>query len=154
MRLLFLLSVISILVSSCGKEESQAESQAEINARNDQEIATYIADNNITGTIETESGLVVKIDEEGSADKPTLSSMVSVTYDGTLIDGSRFDGTNTPVTFPLTGVIIGWQEGIPYFGKGGNGTLFIPSRLAYGNRDTGSIPAGSVLIFDVEVVDF
>jgi len=150
MRLLLLLTVVSIMVSSCSKEESQAE----INARNDQEIATYIADNNITGTIETESGLVVKIDEEGSAAKPTLSSMVSVTYEGTLIDGSRFDGTNTPVTFPLTGVIIGWQEGIPYFGKGGNGTLFIPSRLAYGNRDTGSIPAGSVLIFDVEVVDF
>lgn len=150
MRLLFLLSVLCLMITSCGKEESIEE----INSRNDQEIASYIADNNITGTIETASGLVVKVDEEGSSEKPTLSSTVSVTYEGTLLNGDRFDGTSTAISFPLTGVIFGWQEGIPYFGKGGNGTLYIPSRLAYGSTDRPGIPGGSVLIFDVEVIDF
>ncbi len=150
MRLLFLLTAIGIMISSCGKDETPME----VDARNDREIADYIAENNITGTIETATGLVVKVDEEGSSEKPTLSSMVSVTYEGTLINGDRFDGTSTPVTFPLNGVIFGWQQGIPFFGRGGSGTLFIPARLAYGYRDRTSIPAGSVLIFDVEVIDF
>lgn len=150
MRILFLITVLSMIIFSCGKEETQME----IDARNDQEIATYIADNNITGTIKESTGLVIKVDEEGSLEKPSLSSMVSVTYEGTFINGDRFDGTSTPVTFPLNGVIFGWQQGIPYFGKGGSGTLFIPSRMAYGSADRSGIPGGSVLIFDVEVIDF
>ncbi|MGB1218088.1 MAG: FKBP-type peptidyl-prolyl cis-trans isomerase, partial [Saprospiraceae bacterium] len=60
-----------------------------------------------------------------------------------------------PIEFPLTGVIKGWQEAIPLLSKGGKGTFLIPSGLAYGARGAGAdIPGNTVLIFDVELLDF
>ena len=57
------------------------------------------------------------------------------------------------ITFPLSGVIQGWQEGIPLFKEGGSGILLIPSALGYGSQSVGSIPANSVLIFDINLID-
>ena len=54
-------------------------------------------------------------------------------------------------TFPLSNVIQGWQEGIPLFSEGGSGVLLIPSALGYGGQAVGSIPANSVLIFEVSL---
>ena len=59
-----------------------------------------------------------------------------------------------PSTFPLLNVIAGWQEGIPLFSKGGEGKLFIPASLGYGYNASNGIPGGSVLIFDIELIDF
>ena len=65
-----------------------------------------------------------------------------------------FDRTSgTPVSFFLSQVIKGWQEGIPLIKKGGKATLLIPSSLGYGSHSAGSIPANSVTIFEVELVD-
>jgi FKBP-type peptidyl-prolyl cis-trans isomerase len=50
-------------------------------------------------------------------------------------------------------VIAGWREGLQLFGKGGKGTLFIPSQLAYGNTPMSGIPANSVLIFDIHLIN-
>ncbi|MEI6409778.1 MAG: FKBP-type peptidyl-prolyl cis-trans isomerase [Bacteroidota bacterium] len=57
-------------------------------------------------------------------------------------------------TFPLSSLIKGWQEGIPLLKKGGKGTFFIPSALGYGSQDQGAIPANSVLIFEITLVDY
>ena len=149
MKLFFYLITLSLIVTACSKE-----SQADINASNRQEIIDYLADNNITDATETSSGLFVRVVEEGSAEKPSSNSEVTLTYQGTFTDGSSFDGTTTPVTFPLPNLILGWQEGIPYFGRGGNGSLYIPSRLGYGQAGRGSIPGNAVLVFDINVIDF
>ena len=96
------------------------------------------------------------IDEPGSRIRPTESSTVSVIYKGYLTDEDTtvFDSSNgLPRTFPLSGVIQGWKEGIPIFKEGGKGTLFIPCNLGYGERQSGQIPPSSVLIFDIELVD-
>ncbi|MBT8219671.1 MAG: FKBP-type peptidyl-prolyl cis-trans isomerase [Bacteroidia bacterium] len=115
----------------------------------------YIAENNITLTTSTSSGLGLLITYPGGANRPTISSQVTVKYTGYLTSGEVFDdGGGNPITFPLRNVILGWQEGIPYFGTGGKGTLFIPSNLAYGSRGTGSIPPNADLIFDIELIDF
>jgi len=53
----------------------------------------------------------------------------------------------------LTNVIQGWQEGIPLFSEGGSGILLIPSALGYGNQSIGNIPANSVLIFEVTLIN-
>ena len=116
-------------------------------------IQQYISDNNLNAE-STESGLYYVIDLPGTGENPTVSSNVTVAYTGSLTDGSIFDQSNSNgITFPLSGVIQGWQEGIPLFKEGGSGILLIPSALGYGSQSVGSIPANSVLIFDVNLID-
>lgn len=121
------------------------------------EIEEYLADNGLTAE-KTESGLYYIIEEEGDGVHPIPSSTVTVHYHGYLTDGTVFDSSidrGTPAQFPLSGVIPGWQEGIPLFSKGGKGKLLIPHTLAYGcNPPTDEIPSLGVLIFDVELIDF
>ena len=67
-----------------------------------------------------------------------------------------FDQTTSGAgfSFGLDGVIKGWTEGIPKFTKGSKGKLFIPAHLGYGLKDYNDIPGGSVLIFDIHLIDF
>jgi FKBP-type peptidyl-prolyl cis-trans isomerase FkpA len=120
----------------------------------DEEVITqYIADNNLNAQ-STGSGLYYVLVQEGIGTRPTLNSNVKVIYKGYLTDGTVFDQSPASgVSFPLAGVIEGWREGIPLFREGGEGILLIPSGLGYGNTETGSIPANSVLIFDIELLD-
>lgn len=132
------------------KKEKQIDKDRQI-------ILDYLAANNITAT-ETESGLFYVVDLEGTGEFPPANANVTVHYRGYFTDGEEFDssykGTGQPLTFNLNGVIKGWTEGIPKFKKGGKGKLFIPSGLGYGSRKSATIPANSVLIFDVHLIDF
>lgn len=86
---------------------------------------------------------------------PTLSDTLYVKYKGTLIDGTVFDQTaedGEPISFPLGGVIKGWQEGLQLIGEGGKIKLYIPADLAYGERGNQGIKPNSALVFDVELV--
>jgi len=127
-------------------------------AIDDQKIVAHIAENPpLQNATKTPSGLYYHISDSGSADHPGITQTVVVYYTGTLLDGTPFDGVNppdAPLSLPLAYTILGWQEGIPFLGRGGRGTLLIPSELGYGDRRTGSIPANSVLKFEVELVDF
>ena len=82
--------------------------------------------------------------------------MVTVHYEGMLIDGSVFDSSverGEPASFPLNGVIRGWTEGLQLMPVGSKFRFTIPSELGYGERGAGNvIPGGSVLIFDVELL--
>lgn len=109
------------------------------------------------GVTTTESGLQYKILTEGDGAKPTAADQVTVHYEGRLIDGKVFDSSykrGEPATFPLSGVIPGWTEGLQYIATGGKAELYIPSDLGYGSRGTpdGSIPPHSTLIFTVELI--
>ncbi len=140
--LLFFVAVVSF--SSCDKED-----QFEIDQ---QRIQDFLIEHNLDAD-STSSGLYYVIDEPGSTEHPTIDDVVSVSYVGFLLNGDIFDsGTN--ITFPLTAVIAGWQEGIQLFGKGGKGLLIIPSHLAYGDQPKSGIPANSVLAFDIQLIDF
>ena len=141
-----LLLITGMILGSCNDE-----SQMDIDQRN---IEDYIAERGLDAE-STAEGLYYVIEEPGGEDKPDLLSQVSVTYTGRLLDDSIFDSSgSSPVTFPLNGVIEGWQIGIPLFGRGGKGMLIIPSHLGYGSRGVGTIPPNSVLVFDVELVNF
>ena len=103
----------------------------------------------------TASGLQYEVLREGSGAKPTLSDKVKVHYHGTLIDGSVFDSSvdrGQPISFPLSGVIQGWQEGVALMTVGSKYKLYIPQELGYGSRPAGKIPAFSTLIFEVELL--
>ena len=103
----------------------------------------------------TESGLQYLILSEGRGNNPTLNDNVTVHYHGTLIDGTIFDSSvdrKQPATFPLNGVIPGWQEALQMMSGGSKWKIFIPSELAYGESGTGAIGPNSTLIFEVELL--
>jgi len=140
-------SLLVFSLFSCEKTETQLEIDEQI-------IKEYIAENQIDA-IRHESGMYYLITKEGTGDSPNINSIIQVNYKGYLCDGTVFDETSgTPYSSPLYKLILGWQIGIPMLTKGGEGTFFIPSELAYGNRVAGIIPANSVLIFEIELVDF
>jgi len=124
------------------------------NERVDEDIILqYISDNNLDAE-QTGSGLYYVINTNGNGNVPNINSIVTVAYKGTLTDGTIFDQSDASgLTFPLTNVIQGWQEGIPLFSEGGSGILLIPSALGYGNQSIGNIPANSVLIFEVTLIN-
>jgi len=109
------------------------------------------------GVQTTASGLQYKVLETGSGTvHPTASDRVKVHYHGTLTDGTVFDSSvdrGEAITFGLNQVIAGWTEGLQLMVEGEKSRLFIPSSLAYGNRATGKIKPGSLLIFDVELIE-
>lgn len=119
-------------------------------------IEKYIAEKGLKAQ-STPNGIYYVMEQEGSGGNPTAQSVVKVHYEGTLLNGSKFDSSydrNQPIEFPLQQVIPGWQQGIPLFKKGGKGLLIIPSGLAYGKQSPPPIPPNSVLVFKVELLDF
>ena len=109
------------------------------------------------GVTTTASGLEYKVilpgDRKAAAVTPT--DAVTVQYRGKLLDGSEFDSTYTrgaPATFTVNGVIPGWQEALVLMRPGAKWQLFVPPELAYGASPKPGIPAGSLLIFDVELL--
>ena len=107
------------------------------------------------GVMTTESGLQYLILSEGRGNNPTLNDNVTVHYHGTLIDGTIFDSSvdrKQPATFPLNGVIQGWQEALQMMSVGSKWKIFIPSELAYGESGAGAIGPNSTLIFEVELL--
>ncbi|MCR4808676.1 MAG: FKBP-type peptidyl-prolyl cis-trans isomerase [Prevotella sp.] len=108
------------------------------------------------GVITTPSGLQYKVLVKGEGEVPHASDKVKVNYEGRLIDGTVFDASskhgNDPATFQANQVIRGWTEALTMMPVGSKWQLFIPQELAYGERQTGNIPAYSTLIFDVELV--
>ncbi|MCP4322693.1 MAG: FKBP-type peptidyl-prolyl cis-trans isomerase [Alteromonadales bacterium] len=105
----------------------------------------------------TESGLQYEVLTKGEGEiHPTKKSNVTVHYHGSLIDGTVFDSSvdrDKTISFKLNQVISGWTEGVQLMVVGDKFRFYIPSNLAYGNRGVGSIPAGSLLIFDVELFE-
>lgn len=117
---------------------------------------TFLADNaKRAGVVSTPTGLQYEVLRAGAGAKPTPDQSVEVHYHGTLIDGTVFDSSvqrGETISFPVTGVIAGWVEALQLMQVGAKWKLFIPADLAYGNRAQGAIPAGSVLVFEVELI--
>jgi FKBP-type peptidyl-prolyl cis-trans isomerase FkpA len=151
-KYLLLLSLLIIGFSSCKKDSSTFNAAAQA-ATDDALIKTYISTNNINATKDA-SGLYYSVVTPGSGAYPTASSTVSVNYSGQLLNGSVFSPLSS-LTSPLSGLIKGWQIGIPHINAGGRILLIIPSALGYGNSSPGtSIPANSVLVFTIDLISF
>jgi FKBP-type peptidyl-prolyl cis-trans isomerase FkpA len=111
-------------------------------------VQAYLNSNSITAT-QHSSGLFYQIVTPGTGANPNQCSGVSVTYVGRLTTGATFDQATTPVSFPLSGLINAWRIGLPLIKAGGSMKLFVPPTLGYGSQSAGSIPANSILVFDI-----
>jgi peptidylprolyl isomerase len=122
-----------------------------------QGIAFLEQNKNADGVVVTASGLQYRVLQAGHGTRhPTAADRVKVHYHGTLVDGTVFDSSvarGEAIEFNLDQVIRGWTEGLQLMVVGEKTRLFIPSELAYGNRRAGKIKPGSVLIFDVELLE-
>ena len=110
-----------------------------------------------TGKHTTASGLQYEVLKRGTGTvSPTASDAVTVHYHGTTLNGTVFDSSvqrGQPATFPLSGVIPGWTEGLQLMKVGDKFKFVIPPNLAYGNSSPSpQIPPFSTLIFEVELL--
>lgn len=111
---------------------------------------------NLEGMTVTSSGLYKQDILVGAGEPVVSGSNVTVRYTGWLPNGTRFDtnvgGNPFPTPIGVGAVIDGWDEGLLGMMPGGKRRLIIPPSLGYGSRANGSIPANSILVFDVEVL--
>ena len=108
------------------------------------------------GIMSLPRGIYYKVLEQGNGSiSPTVRSIVSVHYRGTLIDGKEFDNSykrNYPEAFRLCDVIDGWQLALQQMHVGDKWIIYIPYELGYGSKACDGIPAFSTLIFEVELL--
>ncbi len=136
--------------------KKQEEKNKLIADENKKAGSAFLAENaKKEGVTTLPSGLQYKVVKEGTGDNPKPTDKVTVHYKGTLIDGKVFDSSidrGQPASFQLNRVIKGWTEGLQLMKPGGKAILYIPSELGYGDRTTPTIPGGSALIFEVELI--
>ncbi len=148
---MLLYSVVSLLIAGCS-----GESREEYLAHK-KENERFMIDNAKKEGVKTlPSGLQYIVLKEGYGPAPELTESVTVSYHGTLIDGTVFDSSiekGKPLTFQVNQVIPGWQEALQLMPIGAKWKLFIPPHLGYGEQGAGRvIKPNSVLIFEVELV--
>ncbi len=117
----------------------------------------FLAKNKLrTGVRSTSSGMQYEIIKDTTGEKPSVTDSVTCHYRGTLVNGTEIDNSyvrGQPMTFAMKGVIRGWTEALQLMSVGSRYKLYIPYTLGYGAFDYGSIPGGSVLIFEVELLN-
>jgi FKBP-type peptidyl-prolyl cis-trans isomerase FklB len=138
-------------------EKIERENLLKGSAKNLAEGEAFLAENTKKAGVQVlPSGLQYRVVSEGSGASPKATDAVTVNYRGTLIDGTEFDSSyqrNKPAIFQVDRVIRGWTEALQLMKEGAKWELFIPAKLAYGERGAGSsIPPNSVLIFEVELI--
>lgn len=133
--------------SSCSRNDPDV-----IAERDRKKILEYIEEHDLDA-IELEEGVFAVINREGTGGHPAENSVVKMNYIGYLLNDNVFDeGYNARVN--LQGAVRGFRIGVMAFRRGGQGTILIPSAAGYGEYSYGNIPRNSVLIFDLEIIDF
>jgi FKBP-type peptidyl-prolyl cis-trans isomerase FklB len=137
--------------------EASMQKQLETRAKNAEESQKFLAENvKKQGNMTTESGLQYKILKAGEGISPESGDTVTVHYKGTFIDGEEFDSSYSkgePQTFQVNRVIKGWTEALQMMKVGAKWKIFLPPRLAYGQKGDGeTIPPNKVLVFEIELL--
>lgn len=149
---------ISVDEMRAAVETYQQKLLQELAEKNQQVGEAFLAANKQkVGVVALASGLQYKVMQEGKGAKPTLTDTVVVHYRGHLVTGEEFDSSyarGEPATFPLNGVIQGWQEVLQLMPEGAKWQVFIPPALAYGTSGAGNrIGPNQTLVFEIELVE-
>jgi FKBP-type peptidyl-prolyl cis-trans isomerase FkpA len=146
-----------VLVTACHKNKDKDDFDTAAQAAKDEElIKLYIDTAKLTGMVRDSTGLYYKILEHGTGtDTMILSSKMKVSYTGKLLNGNVFEKADSTTLggLMLMNLIKGWQYGLRKTTAGGRMLMIIPSGLAYGRGSRDSIPANSVLVFDMKLID-
>lgn len=137
------------------KQAALRQEKAEATLREGEKFLTE--NKNKDGVVTLPTGLQYKILRQGKGEKPEISEQVVCNYRGMLLDGSEFDNSakhDGPSTFPVRGVIKGWEEALMMMPVGSKWQLFVPSQLAYGKVGAPSlkVPPNATLIFELELL--
>lgn len=154
MRKLSVLTLVSLFLfasGGCLKNEACNPKSVSSEAA---AIQAYAAGNGITAEAHS-SGLYYEILDPGAGATPDNNSTIYIRYTGRLTDGTVFDQkSDASLTgWVLGGLIEGWRIGLPLIKEGGHIRLILPSAMGYGCMNYGTIPANSILDFDIELVD-
>ena len=149
-KFLMIFCVLLTGLSACKKDDTSDFDTSAQEFKDDALIQAYLKAHNINA-VQDPSGLYYQVVTQGTGSYPTAASNVTVGYTGTLLDGTVFD-SNSLFTTAMTSVVRGWTIGLQHVKAGGEIILYIPSDLGYANVATGSIPASSVLIFDIKLI--
>lgn len=140
-------------------QQKKAKELAEVMNAKQKVSQAYLDENGKKdGVVTTKSGLQYTIVKEGDGATPTEKDKVIANYKGTLLDGTVFDSSyerGEPATFPVNGVIQGWQETLKMMKEGATWHIVVPADLAYGPRGAGQgspIGPNETLIFDIELI--
>jgi FKBP-type peptidyl-prolyl cis-trans isomerase FklB len=138
-------------------EQTMQQAMAQAGEQAKKDGTAFLAANSKKADVKVlPSGLQYRVIKAGAGTSPLDTSTVKVHYHGTFIDGTVFDSSvnrGEPVEFPVNGVIKGWTEALKLMKPGDKWQLFIPSDLAYGAPGRPGIPANSVLVFEVELLE-
>ena len=165
-KIIFYIKVLDILPNDSAKtqdetvegnrfNEKQAVESAAKREETVKEIEAYLAENKISYQ-KAPKGTYVVIKDPGTGPKAEPGKVALVKYSGKLFKTDKvFDSSDQgyPVTVGSGGVIVGWDESLPYFAKGGKGTLYVPFFTGYG---PGPGPEGKTyanMVFDIEILD-
>lgn len=146
MKNIFLFLSIALFMFSCKTyNEEEIESF-------DAKIQAYIKKNDLK-MIKSDSGLYYQIHEEGEGEFIKPNAIILTSYEGKLLNGKVFDKQTKPVEMNLKNLIYGWREVAYYLKKGGKATIIVPPHLGYGDEDMDQLPASSIILFHLEIVD-
>lgn len=142
------------------QKESMKKMQVKVKklakANEKQSVAFLASNKSKPGVKTTSSGLQYKIIKPGKGKSPTLQDVVTVNYEGKLLNGKVFDSSyqrGKPATFPVKNVIKGWQEALVMMKPGAVWELYIPPKLAYGKKGApGIIGPNQTLIFKINLI--
>jgi peptidylprolyl isomerase/FKBP-type peptidyl-prolyl cis-trans isomerase FklB len=141
----------ALILSACAKPATSPDGAAA--------GKTFLAQNaHAPGVVTTGSGLQYRVLHSGPATglRPKLADEVKVNYEGKLIDGEVFDSSyrrGAPVVMTVRDLVPGWREALQLMRPGDEWLLYVPAKLAYGDKGAGPIPPGAVLVFKLDLVD-
>lgn len=139
-------------------QEKQKEVLKEKSKPNRLKSEKFLAENKTKeGVQTTQSGLQYKIVKQGKGAKPNNMDRVRIQYRLSLSDGkvveSTFERGQEPVLMGLSNVIPGMAEGLQLMSEGSTFIFYMHPDIAYGDSDSPELPAGSALVFEVELVE-
>jgi len=147
MRFIGLILFLVFAISSCTSYSEQELKEFDL------EISTYLKEKKIDAE-RTETGLYYHIIEEGDGPEIPFDAIITVNYKGYLTNGRAFDSQlGEPVELHLKRLVKGWREAMLYMNVGTKAQLFIPPHLGYQVQEKEGIPANSVLIFDIHILE-
>ena len=167
---LIVMGVASLMMVSCDEPTPEPTSSLSFEERMERDVDSLrdilpqridslraVHNNQELDFVEDTSGVFFVIYEEGTGALATDDDIAFVYYRGTLLNGITFDQNLNSLPFQFivgaNGVISGWNMVVRHFREGTKGYAFIPSPLAYGTRARSGIPANSILVFNMEVVE-